>query len=72
MKKYLISSKGPGMTKNTTLSQKTKDSLTVIALIPSDSWLGNKEKVCKLSHAGVACVAKHLDFRQRKTLVRYN
>ncbi|XP_039746391.1 endothelial lipase-like [Pararge aegeria] len=60
----------PGMTKNTTLSEETRKSLTVVALWPdSSSWLGSKEVTCKLSHRGAGCVAKHLDFKKRKTLV---
>ncbi|XP_069355409.1 lipase member H-B-like isoform X1 [Maniola hyperantus] len=59
----------PGMTKNTTLSQKTRNSLTVVALWPSSGWLGSKEVTCPLSHQGAGCVAKHLDFKKRKTLV---
>ncbi|XP_026491342.2 lipase member H-A-like [Vanessa tameamea] len=59
----------PGMTKNTTLSEKTKDSLTAVVLWPSSGWLGSNEETCKLNHQGASCVEKHLDFKKRKTLV---
>ncbi|CAH2091788.1 unnamed protein product [Euphydryas editha] len=58
----------PGMTKNTTLSDKTKDSLTAVVLWPSNNWIGSKEVTCKLNREGADCVEEHLDFA-KKTVV---
>ncbi|XP_052738022.1 pancreatic lipase-related protein 2-like [Bicyclus anynana] len=57
------------MTKNTTLSEKTRKTLKVIALRPSSGLMGSEEVSCPLSRRGARCVAKHLDFKKRKTLV---
>ncbi|XP_032512410.2 lipase member H-like [Danaus plexippus] len=58
----------PGMTKNTTLSEETKNSLRVVVLCPDKGWLASREESCPLDYNGVACVSKHIDLK-KKTLV---
>ncbi|CAF4895399.1 unnamed protein product [Pieris macdunnoughi] len=55
----------PGMTRNTTMSEETKDSLTVLVMWPSDSWFGHDDATCKLSVTGAACVEKNIDLKKQ-------
>ncbi|XP_072941907.1 lipase member H-like [Epargyreus clarus] len=59
----------PGMNRTTTLSDETKDSLSVVLIWPTRTLFGNSQATCKLSISGAACVARHLDFKKRKTMI---
>ncbi|CAK1551642.1 unnamed protein product [Leptosia nina] len=54
----------PGMTRNTSMSEETKNSLSVLVMWPSDSWFGHEDVSCKLSISGAGCVAKHIDLKK--------
>ncbi|XP_045492201.1 lipase member H-like [Colias croceus] len=58
----------PGMDRNTTMSEKTKESLTVLVMWPSDGWFGHDEATCKLNVEDVDCVKEHIDLNN-ETLV---
>ncbi|KAJ0179211.1 hypothetical protein K1T71_004923 [Dendrolimus kikuchii] len=62
----------PGMNKSTTVSRKTKESIGLVLIYPSDNFFGQNEAKCYIGKDGTACVAKYLDFRNRKTQVLIN
>ncbi|XP_075972713.1 lipase member H-A-like [Anticarsia gemmatalis] len=58
----------PGMNRTTTLSEETKQSLSIVVIYPTKGFLiRHKEARCKLDEPD--CVTKHINFADRKTQV---